>query len=140
MYQGATVIISREDIILSLESLGIGKKDYSRNTGAAEEWTKGICSHVGRAEVLKVGLFDRGRQRRKEEETKSSIKFFSCIYEPVSFMDFTSSQNHNTETNPGLLLFASVFCFYLAFILCLFQVEFTPDQIEGEEDVFLFCA
>lgn len=45
-----------------------------------------------------------------------------------------------TETNPVLLLFASVFWFYLAFILCLFQVEFTPDQIEGEEDVFLFFA
>lgn len=55
-------------------------------------------------------------------------------------MDLTSTQNHNKETNPVLSSFDSIFWFYLAFILCLFQVEFTPDQIEGEEDVFHFCA
>lgn len=55
-------------------------------------------------------------------------------------MDLTSTQNHNTETNPVLFLLASIFWFYLAFTLCLFQVEFTPDQIEGEEDVLLSCA
>lgn len=55
-------------------------------------------------------------------------------------MDLTSTQNHNTERNPEVFLYASVLCFYLTSILCLFQVEFTPDQIEGEQDVFLFCA